>query len=72
MPIKIKFGTTPKWMPITWRPGAREVRVRSKIARCCAKLTIDQRGIDNVNERMEMRRRRGVGDKEMIDVNILV
>jgi hypothetical protein len=46
--------------------------VRSKIARCCAKLTIDQRGIDNVNERMEMRRRRGVGDKEMIDVNILV
>ena len=48
MLTKARFGVLGKWRPTMYRLGARAVKATLRIAKCCVKLTIEQKVIVNM------------------------
>jgi hypothetical protein len=46
MPIKQKFGKSPKWMPTTFQRGAKVGQLRLKIVKCSVKPTTGRKEIN--------------------------
>jgi len=52
MLIKIRFGVLMKWTLTMFRHGVRAAKVTLKTAKCCAKLTIEQKVIGKMLKNM--------------------